>query len=214
MTAPPPAGQYPAVGPTMPAPPPANQGTDGFAIASLVLGLLGGGVLALIFGLVARSRIKKNGTAGRGMATAGIVLGILGILGLIAVIVFVVLAVGQARDTVAGQPDTVGQCFTIGADGALDSIVIVDCATPHNWEIIAVETMTDDALPDAAAIEERGNALCIPAAQTYFADDVDLNSVGISTFHPTPSSWLLGDRILACIAGNIDGSLKTGSLAG
>jgi hypothetical protein len=51
--------------------------TDGFAIASLVLGVIGGSLLAIIFGFVARGRIKRSGGAkqGSGLATAGIVLG-------------------------------------------------------------------------------------------------------------------------------------------
>lgn len=63
-------------GPTWPASTAASK-TDGFAIASLVFGLLGGPVLSVIFGVVARSRIKRAGGTlkGRGMATAGIVLG-------------------------------------------------------------------------------------------------------------------------------------------
>lgn len=60
-----------------PPPPPQDVRTDGFAIASLVLGVFGGMVLAIIFGFVARSRIKRSGGAkrGKGLATAGIVLG-------------------------------------------------------------------------------------------------------------------------------------------
>jgi len=49
--------------------------TSGFAIASLVLGILGGAILAIIFGFVALSQIKKSGAKGRGMAIAGVVLG-------------------------------------------------------------------------------------------------------------------------------------------
>ena len=61
-----PAASYAAVGVAT---------TSGFAIASLVLGILGGAVLAIIFGFVALSQIKKSGAKGRGMAIAGVVLG-------------------------------------------------------------------------------------------------------------------------------------------
>jgi hypothetical protein len=51
--------------------------TDGFAIASLVLGIAGGSVPAIVLGFVARLRIRRSGglRSGTGMATAGIVLG-------------------------------------------------------------------------------------------------------------------------------------------
>jgi hypothetical protein len=69
-------------------PPPQAQSTDGFAIAALVFGVIGGVLLAIIFGFVARSRIMKSGglKTGKGMATAGIALGFVW-LGLIAIFV-------------------------------------------------------------------------------------------------------------------------------
>jgi len=73
---------------TQPAYPPAyaypyaTQHTNSMSIASLVSGILAwllcpflGGVLAVIFGHVARNQIKQSGEAGGGMAIAGLVLG-------------------------------------------------------------------------------------------------------------------------------------------
>jgi hypothetical protein len=50
---------------------------DGLAITSLILGLIGLSVLAIIFGLIQLNRIKKNPDVytGKGMATAGVLLG-------------------------------------------------------------------------------------------------------------------------------------------
>jgi hypothetical protein len=77
----------------------------GFAIASLVLGILGLGalpfaasLLAIIFGGVALKRIRRShDQEGRGMAIAGIILGIIGMFfSLIALVVGIVtLAVGS-----------------------------------------------------------------------------------------------------------------------
>jgi len=78
--------QYAATYPGM-APPNAYYGaqkTDGMAVAALVLGCLGwmsilgvvASILAVIFGFVSQSRIAANPMLkGKGMATAGIVLG-------------------------------------------------------------------------------------------------------------------------------------------
>ena len=68
---------------------------NGLAIASMVLGIVWvywiGSILAVIFGHVALSQIKKSegGQRGRGMAIAGVVLGYVGIASLVAVIVVV-----------------------------------------------------------------------------------------------------------------------------
>ena len=57
--------------------------TNGFAIASLVLGILWiywvGSVLALVFGYQAKRQIAERGEAGGGLATAGIILGWIGV---------------------------------------------------------------------------------------------------------------------------------------
>jgi hypothetical protein len=49
--------------------------TNGFSIASLVLSLVGLSVLAIIFGHVSKSQMKRTGEAGSGLATAGLILG-------------------------------------------------------------------------------------------------------------------------------------------
>ncbi|WP_019631627.1 DUF4190 domain-containing protein [Actinomadura atramentaria] len=61
--------------------PPVQPATNGMATASMILGLIGilfcgfTSVLAIIFGHVAQSQIKRTGEGGSGMAVAGLVLG-------------------------------------------------------------------------------------------------------------------------------------------
>ena len=100
--------------PSAPPPPPPQPGwagpggaygyvaprkTNGFALASMVLGIVWvywiGSILALVFGYIALSQIKRSeGTqSGRGMAIAGVVLGWVGV----AVIVLVsIVAIADA----------------------------------------------------------------------------------------------------------------------
>ena len=73
-----------------------QPGTNGLAIASMVLGILWiywvGSILALIFGYIARGQIRQRGQGGDGMAIAGIVLGWIGVGTLVLLIVFAVSA--------------------------------------------------------------------------------------------------------------------------
>src|ERR1700739_4787888 len=55
-------------------PPPPTRSTNGFAIASLILGILGGVVLSVIFGIIALIQTKGGRQGGRNMAIAGLVL--------------------------------------------------------------------------------------------------------------------------------------------
>ncbi|MGW0810815.1 DUF4190 domain-containing protein [Nonomuraea sp. NPDC002799] len=84
-------GQQPPTSPQQPlsyatrtwSPPPPR--TSGLAVAALVLGILWGygigSLLAVIFGHVALSNIRRTYAKGTGMAVAGLVLGYVGILG-------------------------------------------------------------------------------------------------------------------------------------
>jgi hypothetical protein len=71
------------------------QTTNGFSIASMVLGIVWvfglGSILAVIFGFVARRQIRRSGgrQTGGGMALAGIILGFVGIASLVLWIVLV-----------------------------------------------------------------------------------------------------------------------------
>ena len=87
------------------APAVAQTRTNGFAVASMVLGIVWvyaiGSILALVFGYIARSQIRSDPTMrGQGMAIAGIVLGYVGIVGTILLFV-VIVASGDAIDDVS-----------------------------------------------------------------------------------------------------------------
>ena len=88
-----PARQQPPAYPVpQPPPAPAAPKTNGLAIASMVLGIVFlygiGSILALVFGYQARNQIDESGggQTGRGMATAGIVLGWVGVGGILLII--------------------------------------------------------------------------------------------------------------------------------
>jgi hypothetical protein len=69
-----------------PVPPAGGEGTNGLAIASLIMGILAlvclgplAGIPGVICGHMALGRIKLSGQGGRGMAIAGLVMGYIGI---------------------------------------------------------------------------------------------------------------------------------------
>jgi hypothetical protein len=61
-----------------------------FAVLSCwtIIGGIGLGLVALVLGLVAVGRSRKEGAPGKGMAIGGIVLGVVGIIAAIAMLVF------------------------------------------------------------------------------------------------------------------------------
>ncbi len=105
---PPPPSYSPAPGGPQYAPPPQGYGygypappmapaTSGWAIASLICGIIGFSILAIIFGYIGRNEIKNSGgrLTGDGLALAGLIIGwielALGIL-LFALIIISIIA--------------------------------------------------------------------------------------------------------------------------
>lgn len=76
-------------------------GWNGLAIASMILGIVWvywiGSILAVIFGHIALHQIRRDGTRGRGMAIAGLVLGYLGIA-----VIVLILILGLATSGSSG----------------------------------------------------------------------------------------------------------------
>ena len=121
-----PAGQLPDLAPAMATPPVANdvalqvsaptphppqpiqyqspyaqpQATNGLAIASLVLGIIGlptfcwyvPGILAVVFGHLARQQIRRSKGTGEGLALAGLIMGYISIGLGTAYLIFIVIA--------------------------------------------------------------------------------------------------------------------------
>ena len=89
--APPPQSQYTAQ-------PAVAQHTSGMAIASLVFGIIGGSLFAIIFGAVALGQIGKNpNLSGKGLAIAGIILGVLWMI-----ILVIIIAAGVLTTSYSG----------------------------------------------------------------------------------------------------------------
>jgi hypothetical protein len=112
---PPWAGGYGPYGPPQAHPPgpppwqqryPAPRSTNGFAVASLCCSLVGlvtygvGGVLGIVFGIVALRGIARDGQDGRGLAIAGIVVGAVVIaLGILAAVLVLSVWSGGSAGT-------------------------------------------------------------------------------------------------------------------
>ena len=92
----------------MDTPPPPSASTNGMAIAALVCAFLFA-PLAIVLGHIARGQIKRTGEGGRGLATAGLVLGYIFTL---ASIVIVVISVGFAVWVVKNAPPTTSTTTT------------------------------------------------------------------------------------------------------
>lgn len=201
--------------PSMPPAPALPGQRAGGAVASLVLGIIGVvtcpllilSVLAIVFGALARKRIKASGgqLGGKGQATAGLVLGIVGLL------------IGAGFWALAATSENsvstknVGDCVEVPeGDGLIFSIKGQDCAEPHEGEIVGIGSLDragDDPYPDEADVQQMVGEACTAKFESYVGESLDDSDLQMNFIYPSKQNWNRGDGAYLCIASRPDGEL-------
>ncbi|MDP2291167.1 MAG: DUF4190 domain-containing protein [Actinomycetota bacterium] len=213
--------------PFVPYTPPAR--TYGLAIAALVCGIAGVflfvlfavlPMLALVFGLVSAAAIKRSGgrLRGLGMARAGWILGTLGIVG------FGVFAWAVATERIETDIDPattsidVGDCVeSLPPEGivVVDDLDTVDCAVPHEAQVIAMGNLNPGSEPFpgdnevAVLVEER----CLEAFAEFVGMEYSQSVLEVFYVQPNELGWKIVDGEYTCMVYE-PGKSVTGTLAG
>jgi hypothetical protein len=185
--------------------PPGPQGRNGFAVASLILGILGicgfSLVLGLIFGVVALVQIGRTNQAGRGMAITGIVLSLVWVLGLtIGVVALVNRAelLGTTPAIVALKP---GECYTKPPAYSLDATKVA-CTTPHDGEAFATVPLKgyiEGEYPGEDTLEAQAKAGCEAQRTAVFgASFTPPVEASVGVFYPDDKTWRAGKSAAVC----------------
>ena len=221
--------------------PPPSQGTNGFAIAALIFGIIGGALLGFIFGFIALSQTKRTGQNGRGMAIAGIVLSALWTVG---VLLLIILAVASSTPSGPVTPTTlptasptaeptteppvttapstaisatelqVGDCLNDLTNSTdVSSLPSVDCTQPHEGEVFAVFDLPPGPYPGADGVDDLVSKGCNARLAEYSPGAPSDDAVGLFSVYPLEQNWERGDREVVCIAKATSGT-TTGSIKG
>ena len=201
----------------------AEPGTNGFAIASLIFGIIGGALLGFIFGFIALSQTKRTGQGGRGLAIAGLILSAMWTIGLVLADHpgdhdFRHTATPAARSPRAGasRPPQlkVGDCVNdLHTSTDVQSLPGVPCAQSHEGEVFAVFDLPSGVYPGQAAVREQAGTECNDRLAAYSPSALNNPSLGLVTLYPQQQSWEGGDRGVVCIATDKTGP-TTGSIQG
>lgn len=189
-----------------------RSGTNGWAIASFVLGLFSVCVLGIIFGIVALSKIRHVPQRGKGLAIAGICLSVVWIAGAIAFAAYESSTAAQRSNTgqiiqnghlsVAGL--RAGDCFQNAAGNQPDTgdviqITAVACTSPHNAQVIAVLPVSGSAYPGAAAFKAQAEAGCKAEARAGLDRAQVSPSMHLLFYYPEQHAWIDGHRSITCV---------------
>jgi len=199
-------------------PAPGSGGTSGFAIASLIFGILGGILFSVIFGIVALVQIRKRGQTGRGLAITGLVLSGCWVLLIIVGVTAAILSdsnsstgstTGSGNGTVAVTTLKPGDCIngTQGA-GTIEDLPVVKCGLPHEGEVFAVFDLPAGPWPGDSAVQKDAEKRCQAEFKRYAPNAAD--TVKVLYLHPLQQSWTR-DRGVTCVATDERGT-STGSV--
>jgi hypothetical protein len=193
--------------------------TNGMAIASLVFGVLGGVLLAVVFGLVALSQIRRRGGRGRGMAIAGLVLSACWTV-VIALVVVAALTAAPNRDEAGAVTDPgqahvqslqVGDCIDGLADQTVVSaITFRPCAEPHQAEVFAQFELPTGPWPGPEAVVQLAEDGCGQRVPDLTGHP-QLATLGMFTLTPVENAWAM-DQTVTCLVLDTTGLTLTGSV--
>ena len=198
-------------------------GTSGWAIASFVLGVLGGTVLGIIFGIIALKRIRRLGQKGRGLAIAGLVLS----TGWLVLAIVAVIAVGVGGATRSASTGKIvsrghlpafslatGDCFNNPAGArSVTSVTAIPCTQPHNAQVFAQFKLTgsDFSYPGATAVVRLASDGC--HARTGSVSKAKTTSaMTIRILFPQENGWIIGRRTVSCLIVNPTADLTSSLL--
>jgi hypothetical protein len=188
------------------------SGTNGFAIAAFVLGLIGGVLLSVIFGIVALNKLRDRPQRGKGLAIAGLCLSGVWVVGIVSLLVVNAVTASQ-RSATTGQITAsghlsvfslrAGDCFQNPSGSqpgqGLTQVTAVPCANPHNAQVIAQLPVLGSAYPGQAAF----SAQATPGCKTRAAAVVDRSkltaTMNLIFVYPEPQAWTDGHRTISCL---------------
>mgnify|MGYP000939256869 CR=1 FL=1 len=120
--------------------------------------------------------------------------------------------VGSARDDTRIFP-VVGQC-TGPQDVAATAIEVIDCASPHHYEVFADKEISSRTAPTPTQEESLFTSLCLAGFTKFVGVDAGKSKYEVTYFLAGSDIWKkVGDHRIVCSAGSTGGGI-TGSLKG
>ena len=90
----------------------------------------------------------------------------------------------------------------------------VECAEPHDNEVIALRQLDDASFPGDEAVAARADALCVAAFDDYIGVPYESSQYEFGWLVPTEGSWSSGDREVICFLYDPTFAKITGSVRG
>jgi hypothetical protein len=172
---------------------------------------------AIVCSAIALGRTGPGKSKGRGLAIAGLVIGVLGLLGSIGVAVAAIRSTptrdGSGRITREGSLDVddlrAGDCLSSTvSDGRVRRVDVVPCSATHRAQVYTVFDLPSGPFPGETEVGNLGEDGCFERLTDEEAERIAdaSDELSVSLFYPPSQSWNVGDRTVRCLLANRDGS--------
>jgi len=109
----------------------------------------------------------------------------------------------------------VGTCFDDPESfDEVTDVPVVDCADPHDNEVIGNFDLPDGGYPGDDVVADRAQTGCLGRFEPYVGVDYASSIYDLGWFTPTADSWDAGDREVICFVYAVDFSRIEGSVRG
>ncbi|MFN2607134.1 MAG: septum formation family protein [Acidimicrobiales bacterium] len=169
-------------------------------------------LVAVVLGAIALRRINRDpARSGKGLAVAGLTIGIVLVLAGGALDAGIAVA---AKNRVRYSNVVAGICIK-DPGGPVTDVVKQSCDSAHEREVFA--TFDDPAIssapyPTANEIRDLGTSECTSRFAAYVGTPLASSSLRVQYLYPRQQSWDSGNRRFICMAATRDGSPLTGSV--
>ena len=213
----PPDGGQPGAGPPDGAAPgtgtvPVPRRTDGFAVATLITGILGLIPVTVVLGPVALARVASSGARGRRLAVTGLVLA--GAWLLAGGLAVAALVAHRPPSAPVSLPRIfavhTGQCLN-SAPNEMSGVHVVSCASAHDAEVFGTFQVTVHRYPGTPALRRDAGLGCASRLSGYLNPQLASASLTESYVYPDSGAWAAGERTVVCTIRSATGQL-TGSV--
>jgi hypothetical protein len=206
--------------------------TNGFAIASFVLGLVGVVLLSVIFGIIALRQIPRRRQRGRGLAIAGLAVSGGWVVLLVSLILLSTTtppakqpATGPTATPSAGPSGTqttnvfslrTGQCFQNPPASqtvlGITYVTVLPCTTPHNAQVFVQFAAPAGSYPGSAALKRQADRGCHARITRTVQTSKITHTMTLRYLYPLPTSWADGHRTITCLIVDAKPDLKSSLL--
>lgn len=185
-------------------------------------GILTATAATVVLGATALVALARTDSAGRGLATAGVVLGIAGTVAAASAVLAGAArsaespsrppappvsaaptarppaSPGAAARTIYIDDVGTGECYQVGSTRTVTTVTLVACSAAHDRELFGRSVLPAGPFPGDRVVDSEADRRCRPLFASYVGRDVNSSVLSYTWTAPGRAAWEAGSRQVNC----------------